>query len=82
MVQAARMPPPCCPWEKTTVWGQPILNLFEGLLGSVPSFANDIYFQVGFVTVMGLSAKNAILIIEFAKDLQAQETACVSVRLS
>ncbi|PKT95163.1 multidrug efflux RND transporter permease subunit, partial [Neisseria meningitidis] len=46
-------------------------NLFEGLLGSVPSFANDIYFQVGFVTEMGLSAKNAILIIEFAQDLPA-----------
>ncbi|MCP1659277.1 efflux RND transporter permease subunit [Neisseria perflava] len=47
-------------------------NMFESLIGSSDTYLNDIFFQVGFVTVMGLSAKNAILIIEFAKDLQAQ----------
>jgi hydrophobe/amphiphile efflux-1 (HAE1) family protein len=36
-----------------------------GLLG----LSNDVYFQVGLLTTVGLSAKNAILIVEFAKQL-------------
>ena len=42
---------------------------------------NDVYFQVGLITIIGLSAKNAILIIEFAKDLQAQGKGVVQAAL-
>jgi len=44
-------------------------------------YANDVYFQVGLITIIGLSAKNAILIIEFAKDLQAQGRSLVEAAL-
>ncbi|HLS42453.1 MAG TPA: efflux RND transporter permease subunit [Paenalcaligenes sp.] len=42
------------------------------LLTTLKGMPNDVYFQVGIVTVIGLSAKNAILIVEFAKDAYAQ----------
>jgi multidrug efflux pump len=45
-------------------------------------YANDVYFQVGLITIIGLSAKNAILIIEFAKDLQAQGRGVVESALA
>ena len=32
----------------------------------------DVFFNIGIITIIGLSAKNAILIVEFAKDLEAQ----------
>ena len=42
------------------------------------NYSNDVYFQVGLITIIGLSSKNAILIIEFAKDLQAQGKSAVA----
>lgn len=48
-----------------------------GILGAVLAttlrgMTADVYFQVGLLTTVGLSAKNAILIVEFAKHLQEQ----------
>lgn len=41
------------------------------LAATLRGLPNDVFFKVGLLTIVGLSAKNAILIIEFAKDLQA-----------
>jgi len=56
------------------VFGVVLATLLRG-------YANDVYFQVGLVTIIGLSAKNAILIIEFAKDLQAQGKSAIDAAL-
>jgi multidrug efflux pump len=57
-----------------------------GVAGSVLAatgwgLSNDIYFQVGLLTIIGLSAKNAILIVEFAKDRYEAGTDLVEATL-
>lgn len=50
-----------------------LLLTFGGMvLLQNPNLSNNIYFQVAIIAVIGLSAKNAILIVEFAKELQEQ----------
>ena len=70
-------------------WSIPVSVLLVVPLGVLGALAgvflrdmpNDVYFKVGLITVIGLSAKNAILIIEFAKDLQAEGMALVEATL-
>ena len=61
-------------------WATPIAVLLivpVGLIGSVfaaklGGMSNDLFFKVGLITIIGLSAKNAILIVEFALEEQKQ----------
>ena len=64
-----------------------ILVVPLGVLGTLlgvwwRGLPNDVFFQIGLVTVIGLSAKNAILIVEFAKDLQATGMSVVKSALT
>jgi len=70
-------------------WSIPFAVLLAvplGVLGAVlgatfRDLPNDVFFKVGLITVIGLSAKNAILIIEFAKDLYADGMGLVEATL-
>ncbi|OHC76251.1 MAG: multidrug efflux RND transporter permease subunit [Rhodoferax sp. RIFCSPLOWO2_12_FULL_60_11] len=73
-------------YESWTIPLSVILVVPLGVLGVIVAtllrvYANDVYFQVGLITIIGLSAKNAILIIEFAKDLQAQGKSVIASAL-
>lgn len=58
------------------------LGIFGALLGvTLRDMPNDIYFKVGLIATIGLSAKNAILIVEFAKDKYAEGLSIVEATL-
>ncbi|MGX6999238.1 efflux RND transporter permease subunit [Caballeronia sp. KNU42] len=70
-------------------WSIPIAVILVvplGVLGAVlgahlRGLPDDIYFKVGLLATIGLSTKNAILIVEFAKDLQAQGRGLIDATL-
>ena len=57
-----------------------VLGALSGVM--LRDMPNDVYFKVGLITVIGLSAKNAILIVEFAKDMQAEGMGLVEATLA
>jgi len=59
------------------------LGVIGALVGAeARGLPDDVFFKVGLLTIIGLSAKNAILIVEFAKDLQAQGVGLVEATLT
>jgi multidrug efflux pump len=63
-----------------------IMAVPVGVLGAVAAAtlfgqSNDVYFKVGLLTTIGLAAKNAILIVEFAKDRQAAGLSVIDATL-
>jgi hydrophobe/amphiphile efflux-1 (HAE1) family protein len=73
-------------YESWSIPGSVMLVVPLGVLGAVLAttvrgLANDVFFQVGLLTTVGLSAKNAILIVEFAKELHEKGKGVVEAAL-
>jgi hydrophobe/amphiphile efflux-1 (HAE1) family protein len=73
-------------YESWTIPFSVLLVVPLGVVGAVLAtwavgLENDVYFQIGLLTTVGLSAKNAILIVEFAKALQDQGKTLVEATL-
>lgn len=73
-------------YESWTIPMAVVLAIPLGVLGAVLAttvrgLSNDIYFQVGLLTTMGLAAKNAILIVEFAREAQAKGASLIDATL-
>ena len=70
-------------------WSIPVAVILVvplGVLGALAAafifgMSNDVYFQVGLLTTIGLSAKNAILIVEFARNLHAEGKSLVDAAI-
>lgn len=74
-------------YESTTIPIAVLLVVPLGVLGALAftmlrGMPNDVYFKVGLIAIIGLSAKNAILIVEFAKDLQASGMSLLDATLA
>ena len=73
-------------YESWTVPISVMLTLPLGAIGgivatSLRDFPNDVYFQIGLLTVLGLTTKNAILIVQFAKARVEQGAGLIEATL-
>jgi len=73
-------------YESWTVPISVIMVVPLGILGALAAASalhleNDVFFQVGLLTTIGLSSKNAILIVEFARDLEAQGKSAIEAAI-
>ncbi|MCA0851374.1 efflux RND transporter permease subunit [Salipiger thiooxidans] len=74
-------------YESWTVPFAVMLSVPVGVLGALIAAlvfdqSNDVYFKVGLLTTIGLAARNAILIVEFAEDLRKQGQSLIDATLS
>ena len=69
---------PIVAWSAVLLPVSVMLVVPLGIVGTIGAaflfdLENDVFFQVGLLTIIGLSAKNAILIVEFARELHDRE---------
>ncbi len=73
-------------YESWTIPISVIMVVPLGLLGALASafvlhLQNDVFFHVGLLTTIGLSSKNAILIVEFARDLEKEGKSAIEAAI-
>jgi multidrug efflux pump len=70
-------------------WATPIAVLLVvpvGIIGAIVAakstgLSNDVFFKIGLITIIGLAAKNAILIVEFAEQLRAKGSTVIEAAI-